>query len=579
MDYKTVYESWLDSPKIDGETKDEIISLLSDEEELRYRFSSSLRFGTAGLRAKMGAGTNLMNVYTVAHVTEGLSRLIKSLGPAAMARGVVIAYDSRINSALFAKRAAEVLAFSGIRVYLFDDVRPTPELSFGIRYLKCTAGINITASHNPKEYNGYKLYWDDGSQPTSETIERLGTILNDVDLLTDVPITSPPDGFIRMIGKEVDLAFLDAVQNESVYPAAVEKAADSLSVVYTPLFGAGASFVPEIMKRIGLHRIYTVSEQMVHDGNFPGLLKPNPEYPASFELGIKIAREVDSDLVIATDPDADRVGVMAKDKSGQFRTISGNQMGCLLLDFILTAMKEQNKLPSDAYAVKTIVTTDMAEVICRKFGVKIYNVLTGFKYISEVIRKHEEEGHGTFILGFEESYGYLKGLHSRDKDSVVASMLICEMAAYYAGLGMTLSDALDALYLKYGYFREDTSEIYKDGPGGKDEIAGMMENLRGHMPKELGGSPVVNVRDYLTGKSVDLLTGTEERTDLPTSNVLYFKTAAGNTVVARPSGTEPKIKFYVICRGTDSESAYRAVTTCKSSIEDFFSLKRGSLRK
>ena len=579
MDYTEVYEAWLHSPKIDAVTKDEIKSILGDEKKLEHRFGSYLKIGTAGLRAKMGAGTNRMNVYTVAHVTEGVARLIKSLGEAAMARGVVIAHDNRNNSSLFARRAAEVLAHSGIRVYLFDDVRPTPELSFAVRYLNCTAGINVTASHNPKEYNGYKLYGPDGAQPTEETVARVRAFVNEIDLLEDIPITDPNNGLIRRIGSEIDLAFLDAVLGEAVNPDVVKRAAESLSVVYTPLFGAGAKFVPEIMRRIGLNRIYTVEEQMIHNGDFPGLSKPNPEYPASFELGIKLAEKVNSDLIIATDPDADRVGVMVKAKDEVFKTISGNQMGCLLLYYILTAMKDRGKLPSDAYAVKTIVTTEMAEAICESFGVKLFNVLTGFKFISEIIREHEESGTGTFVLGFEESYGYLKGLHARDKDSIVTSMLICEMASYYHLRGMTLLDALDELFEKYGYYSEDTSEIYEDSVDGREKIAAMMETLRNNLPEKIGGSPVVNVRDYLAGTVRDIKTGNVTPTFLPSSNVMYFKTGAGNTVVVRPSGTEPKIKFYVLARGESRDSSAEAVTACKATLEDIFSLPRGSLKK
>ena len=579
MKYTEVYEAWLHSPKIDSKTKEEIRSFLDDDLKLRQCFGSYMKFGTAGLRAKMGAGTNMMNVYTVAHVTEGVARLIRSLGESAMAHGVVIAYDNRNNSSLFARRAAEVLAHAGIRVYLFDDVRPTPELSFAVRYLNCTAGINITASHNPKEYNGYKLYGSDGSQPTEETVSRVRSLVDEIDILEDVPITDPKNGLVLSIGSEIDLAFLDAVLGEVVNPDVVKRASESLSVVYTPLFGAGAKFVPEIMRRIGLDKIYTVDEQMEHDGDFPGLLKPNPEYPESFELGIRLAEKVNSDLIIATDPDADRVGVMVKGSDGAFHTISGNQMGSLLLHYILTALKDQNKLPSDAYAVKTIVSTDMAEEICESFGVKLFNVLTGFKFISEVIRAHEISGSGTFILGFEESYGYLKGLHARDKDSVVTSMLICEMAAYYHLRGMTLLDARKELYEKYGYFSEDTSEIYKDTVDGHEIIAAMMDTLRNNPPEMIGGSPVVSIRDYLSGSIRDLKTGNESPTGLPASNVMYFRTAAGNTIVARPSGTEPKIKFYVLARGENREASVKAVNDCKETLERFFSLERGSLKK
>ena len=579
MDHTECYSSWLDSPKVDNATKSEIRSMIGNDEELKFRFGSYIRFGTAGLRSKMGAGTNLINVYTVAHVTEGVAKLILSLGEETVRRGVIISYDNRNNSSLYARRSAEVLASSGIPVYLFDDVRPTPELSFGIRYLGCIAGINITASHNPKEYNGYKLYWEDGSQPTKDLVKAVRGHIETTDIFDDVPIGDPKNGLIKKIGKEVDLAFLESVMKEAVSPETVEKAADSFSVVYTPLFGAGAKFVPEILRRIGLRKIYPVEEQMIHDGDFPGLIKPNPEYPDAFRLGIELALNKGSDLIIATDPDADRVGVMAKDRSGDFRVITGNQMGCLLLDYILTELNDSSSLPADAYAVKTIVTTELAEKICNKYNVKIYNVLTGFKFIAEIIRDRELEGNRSFILGFEESYGYLKGLHARDKDSVVTSMLICEMAAHYHLKGMTLIDALNDLFSRYGSYSEDTSEIYMEGHNGKDKIDSMMDSLRNATPEKFCNDKVVAYRDYLTGKCKNLITGDETETGLPESNVLYYKTENGNTVVIRPSGTEPKIKFYVMCSADSIDSADNAVKGYKATIEQLLGLEAGSLKK
>ena len=576
MNYIQKYNEWLDSPFIDEESKKELRAIEKDEDEIKFRFSTVLEFGTGGMRSKMGAGTNMMNVYTVGQVTEGLARLIDSLGQDEKDHGVLIGHDSRNNSSLFARRAANVLSSHGIRVFLFDDVRPTPELSFGIRYLGCTAGINITASHNPKEYNGYKLYWDDGSQPTSKLAAKISEYVDSVDVLSGVPTDDKCDErYIKSLGKEIDHAFFDSVLGEAVNPEIVRKAADDLKIVYTPLFGAGAKFVPEILKKIGLKHLITVDEQMIHDGNFPGLSKPNPEYPASFELGIKLAKKVGSDLIIATDPDADRVGVMARDKNGDFRAVTGNQMGSLLLDYILSSLKEQNRLPENAYAIKTIVTSEMATEICRRFGVKLYNVLTGFKFIAEIIRQHEEAGKGTFILGYEESYGYLKGLHARDKDSIVASMLICEMAAYYSLKNMTLIDAIESLYKKYGYYTEQSAEIYKEGVDGKREIAEMMDNLRKNPPSELGGNQVINVRDYLSQTSLDVRNGKITETGLPKSNVMYFKNDSNDIVVVRPSGTEPKIKFYIMAYGDTETESIENAAACKQSLEKLLGLGPG----
>ncbi len=578
--YMTNYELWLASPTIDEASKAELRAIAGNEDEIKMRFSGYMEFGTGGLRAKMGAGTNMMNTYTVAHATEGVARLIDTLGDEAKARGVIIGRDSRNNSDVFARRSAEVLSAHGIKVYLYDGIRPTPELSFGVRHLGCIAGINVTASHNPSAYNGYKLYWEDGSQPTKDNADKVSAFIAGADILTDVP--SPADAkeeLINIVGPELDEVFLKCVAGESVYPDVVAKAADDLQIVYTPLFGAGAKHVPEILRRVGFKHIHTVNEQMEPNGDFPGLDKPNPEYPASFALGIELAEKVKSDLIVATDPDADRVGVMARDKSGTFRCITGNQMGSLLLDYIFTALKEQDKLPADAYAVKTIVTSEMASAICKSFGVELHNVLTGFKFIAEVIRTHEEKGTGTFLLGYEESYGYMKGLYARDKDSVVASLLICEMAAYYSLRDMTLIDAMDSLYAKYGYFTEDSAEIYKEGVDGKEQIAGMMNTLRGAVPEEIGGERVVNVRDYDAETILDTVTGKVTSTGLPKSNVIYFQTESGNVVVARPSGTEPKIKFYILAVGKDEADSKGNAAACKASLEKMLGLNPGELRK
>lgn len=578
--YMERYQAWLASDHVDADTKAELQSLAGNTEEIAFRFSSYMEFGTGGLRSKMGAGTGMMNNYTVAQATEGVARMIDSMGDKTKARGVVIGYDSRHHSADFARRCAEVLTAHGIRVYLFDTLRPTPCLSYGVRHFGAIAGINITASHNPSQYNGYKLYWEDGAQPTAQMADKVSELILSADILNDVPTPDKANwDLVTMVGADFDESYLASLLQEQVYPGLVAKAAEQLKIVYTPLFGAGAKLVPEIMKRIGAKYVYPVEAQMAPDGSFPGLAKPNPEYPASFALGIELAEQVKSDLIIATDPDADRVGVMARDKNGVFQCINGNQMGSLLLDYIFNALEEQGTMPKDGYCVKTIVTSEMATAICKAHGVKLYNVLTGFKFIAEVIREHEEAGEGTYLLGYEESYGYLKGGHARDKDSVVASMLICEMAAYYSLKGMTLIDALNGLYEKYGYYSENAAEIYMEGLDGKAAIAGMMDGLRQTMPTELGGSAVVNFRDYKAETSLDVRTGKVEPTGLPKSNVLYYAMENGCVVVARPSGTEPKIKFYILACGKNAEEAAANTAACTASLEEKLGLEKGSLKK
>ena len=438
MNYQVVYEKWLASDALSEAEKEELRSIETNEDEKKIRFCGSLSFGTAGLRGVMKVGLNAMNRHTVAHATQGLAALILQEGRSA--DGVAIAYDSRNNSELFAKTSACVLAANGITAYLFDALRPTPELSFALRELKCVAGINVTASHNPKQYNGYKVYWEDGAQLPPEHAATVSSEINKLDVFSDIRTmdydTALAEGKIVLIGSEIDEKYLQAVQAQTVNPSAVKDVADSLKIVYSPLHGTGHILVPEIMRRIGLKHLYTVDEQMVIDGNFPTVAKPNPEYPEVFELGIALANRVGSDLIVATDPDADRVGVMTRTKDGSFRTITGNQMGALLLDYIITAYKETNTMPDEPYAVKSIVSSEMATRICRANGVQMFNVLTGFKFIGEVIKNHEIAGHGSFLFGFEESYGYLKGTHARDKDAVVASMLICEMTAYYRAKGI-----------------------------------------------------------------------------------------------------------------------------------------------
>ena len=555
MNHIEIYEKWLNSSALSTEEKEELLSIKGNPTEIELRFSRSLSFGTAGLRGTMKTGLNAMNRHTVAHATQGLAVLILQEGRAK--DGVAIAYDSRLNSELFAKTAARVLAANGIVSYLFDALRPTPELSFALRELGCVAGINITASHNPREYNGYKAYWEDGAQLPPEHADTVSAVIDTLDIFDDVKLadfdSALASGMIRMIGAEMDEKYLENVKAQAVNPDAVARVADELKIVYTPLHGTGHKLVPEIMRRIGLKHLYTVDEQMVIDGNFPTVKKPNPEYSDVFELGISLANRVGSDLVVATDPDADRVGVMTRTTDGSFVTITGNQMGALLVDYIITAYQETDTMPQNPYVVKSIVTSELSAKICRENNVKMHNVLTGFKFIGEVIKNYEKTKDGSFLFGFEESYGYLKGTYARDKDAVVASMLICEMTAYYKAKGMTLSDALHALWKKYGYCFETNVEIYMEGLDGPARMDALMSRLRNDPPKSFGGVDVALIGDYKTGLFTE--NGKTYPTGLPASNVLYYRLVNGDVIVARPSGTEPKIKYYYMLEARDQADA------------------------
>lgn len=560
-EYRERYEKWLSSPFTDEGTKAELRALSGNEDEIKMRFMDNLRFGTGGLRGIMAAGSNCMNVYTVAYATQGLADLINQ--KKAAARGVAIAYDSRNNSEKFSRVAAEVLAANGVKVYIFDGIRPTPELSFALRHLGCVAGVNVTASHNPKQYNGYKAYWDDGAQLSPEHADAVCDYISTLDIFTDVKRTdfdgAVSSGMIKIIGKEVDEAYLSAVLAEAVDPEVAKKASASLNIVYTPLHGAGYKLVPEVLSRLGLKNIYTVPEQMVISGDFPTVEKPNPELENVFPLGIALAEKVHSDLVIATDPDSDRVGVMSRDKNGVFRRITGNQMGALLLDYIISAYKRRGTLPGDAYAVKTIVSTELFAQICRKNGVRLYNVLTGFKFIGEVIKNCEAEGRGTYIFGFEESYGYLKGTYARDKDAVCGAMLIGEMTAYYKLKGMTLCDALDDLFARYGFYMEGCRDVYMEGLGGMARRARITENLRKNPPAEFAGKKIISIGDYEKGTITDTVTGKSEPTNLPCSDVLRYELENGDIAVIRPSGTEPKIKMYFLAHAEDRKGLEETV--------------------
>lgn len=557
MNFIDEYKRWLSSPELSADEREELLSIINDITEQEFRFYSLMNFGTAGLRSTMGVGLSLMNRFTVAHTTRGLAKLVKSCD--GNERGVVIAYDSRNNSAEFAKITASVLAGENIKVYIFDGIRPTPELSYAVRRLNTIAGVNITASHNPKEYNGYKAYWEDGAQIGPDQAAVVSAARNEFDVLDTSGIVdfdkAVEDGLITVLGDDFDRHYLDAVIDTAINTKAVMEASDDLRVVYTPLHGAGYKMVPEVFRRIGLKHLYTVDAQMIPDGNFPTVAKPNPEYPAVFKLGIDIANNVGSDIIIATDPDSDRVGVMTRGRDGEFIAITGNQMGALLLDYVIKAKRQQQRINSDSYCVKSLVSTDMAYKIATSNGVKIHDVLTGFKFIGEVIKNYEKAGNSDgFLIGFEESYGYLLGSYARDKDAVEASMLILEMTAFYKKKGMTLSDALIQLYEEYGFYAERTIDIYMEGLDGIEKRKRVMQNLRDNTPGSVGGVKISSMLDYKTGVITDLVSGAVKNVDLPKSDVVYLTLQNDDKIVVRPSGTEPKIKIYILAHGDDSVS-------------------------
>ena len=552
--YDIEYKRWLASAALDDSERAELLSIENDEGLKELRFSAPMDFGTAGLRSTMYMGLGCMNRFTVRQATRGIAELVLQEGGAE--RGVVIAYDSRNNSKSFAKNAAETLAGRGIKCYIFTDVRPTPELSFAVLELSCIAGINITASHNPKEYNGYKAYWSDGAQISPEQAKTVKEAIEGFDPL-DFGGVMPYDegvkcGLIVELSEDFDEKYLAAVLDTMRDKSLISSVADSLKVVYTPLHGAGYRLVPEAFRRAGLTHLYTVDAQMTPDGDFPTVKKPNPEHREAFALGIDIANSVGSDLVIATDPDSDRVGAAARDRTGEFKTITGNQMGALLLDYVIRAERGAGRLSPTSYAVKSIVSTEMANKICRDNGVTLHEVLTGFKFIGEIVNSYEAKGQGdSFLLGFEESYGYLLGTYTRDKDAVEASLIILEMTAYYKKHNMTLIDALSALYEKYGYFTERTVDIYMEGTTGIERRKRVMSALRNNPPKEIGGAGVAVIRDYLTGIELDTESRAVTHIDQKKSDVLYYTLDTGDKIIVRPSGTEPKIKIYVLASGKD----------------------------
>ena len=557
-DYKSIYEEWLANPYFDEATKEELRSIKEDENEMKERFYQDLEFGTAGLRGVIGAGINRMNIYVVRRATQGLANYIIKQGGAD--KGVAIAYDSRHMSPEFAEEAALTLAANGIKAYKFESLRPTPELSFAVRELGCIAGINITASHSPPEYNGYKVYWEDGAQftpPHDKGVTAEVLAITDLSTVKTTDVESAKAaGKYEIIGEAIDDKYIAQVKAQVVNQDAIDKMQDSIQIVYTPLHGTGNIPARRALAEIGFTHVYVVPEQELPDGDFPTVSYPNPEAEEAFELGLALAKEKDADLVLATDPDADRLGVYVKDtKSGQYIPLTGNMSGSLLCEYVLSQKKERGAIPADGQVVKSIVTTNLVDAVAKSYGCELIEVLTGFKYIGQQILKEENTGYGTYLFGLEESYGCLIGTYARDKDAISATVALCEAAAYYKMKGMTLWDAMIAIYEKYGYYKDAVKSIGLKGIEGQAKIQAIMDTLRNNTPTEVGGYRTVSARDYKLDTIKDMENGEVKPTGLPESNVLYYDLTDDAWLCVRPSGTEPKIKFYYGIKGTSLADA------------------------
>ena len=563
MSYQEQYERWLHSPALSQPEKDELAALSHNAGEIEDRFFSLLQFGTAGLRGVMGVGLRRMNVHVIRHATQAFANVILAEGKAFAAQGVAICYDCRVHSQEFAQAAAGVMAANGIPVRLFEAMRPTPELSFAVREYGCAAGLNVTASHNPPEYNGYKVYWSDGAQLPPQHAAAIAAQMEQLDVFDDIQSlayeTALNKGLITLMGKETDDKFLAHVLAQINDKASVAKVADTFTMVYTPFHGTGYQQIPYVLGELGIRHLHCVPEQMVIDGTFPTVKSPNPETPESFALALDLAKKVNADLILGSDPDADRVAIQVKDKTGQYVQISGNQTGVLLLDYLIGAKKRAGTLPADAVALKSLVTTDMARVVAEANGVKSYNTFTGFKFMAEKKNQLEAVGQGHVIFSYEESIGYMIGDYVRDKDAVTASLLLTEMTAWYAAQGMTLLDALDALYAKYGYYGEKTLNLVMPGLEGMALMANLMAKLRQTPPAEIAGTTVLRQKDYQDGTERDTASGAVSPMALVGSNVLAYDLADETTIVVRPSGTEPKIKVYVLAKGKDSTDSQEKV--------------------
>ncbi len=550
VNYKDSYNRWLQSPAVDENTKAELLAIANNEKEIEERFYRDLEFGTAGMRGILGAGTNKMNIYMVRKASQGVATHISNLGEDAARAGILIGYDTRNFSREFAQESAKVFAANGIKAYLFDTVHSVPEVSFGIRTLGCAAGVMITASHNPKEYNGYKVYGPDGGQLPPDAAKAVISAIDSFDIFDDIKITTIEDakekGLLEIVGPELNEQFLDTIEKLQINPGAAQKVKDNFNIIYTPFHGTGSRPVQAILKRIGFDNLLVVKEQDTEDGNFPTVKSPNPEDKEGFTLAIEMAKAHNVDLIIGTDPDCDRVGIVVRDANGVYQTLTGNQTGALLCEYILEAMKANGTLPKNGVIIKTIVTTELATAIANAYGIEIMNVLTGFKYIGEKMTEFAKTGSHTYLLGFEESYGYLAGTHARDKDGVVASMLIAEMAAYYKDKGLSLYEAMQNIYKKYGYYAEKTVSFTMPGKDGMEKMSELLKKVRNNPPSVIADMNVISMWDYQSQIITNADGSTDKITGLPTSDVMKFNLEDKKTsFIIRPSGTEPKIKFYL----------------------------------
>ena len=556
LDYKKEYERWLASDALNADEKAELQAIAGDEKEIESRFYGPLEFGTAGLRGTMKVGLHQMNVHVIRWATQGFADVIAAEGDEAKKKGVAICMDCRVNSMAFARAAAEVCAANGIRVRIFESLRPTPELSFAVRYYGCQAGINVTASHNPKEYNGYKVYWADGAQLPPQHAAAIAAQLEKIDIFTGVKRMDFDEalkaGLITLLGEETDKMFMTNVMAMVNDRSSVAQVANTFKVVYTPFHGCGWKLVPEALRGLGVKNLYCVEQQMALDGTFPTVVSPNPENPEGFYLAIELADKVGADFILGTDPDSDRVGIMVRGADGKFIPVTGNQTGVLLLDYLIGAMRRAGKMPEKPYFLKTIVTTEMARKVAESNGVTCCDTFTGFKFMAEKKNALEAAGEGHVIMSYEESYGYMLGDYVRDKDAVTASLLITEMAAWYAAQGMTLYDAIQALYKKYGWYGEKTHNLVMPGLDGLEKMAALMKSLRSAPPVAIAGVDVAVRKDYQDGSAVDCATGKVSKMELSGSNVLRFELTDGTTILVRPSGTEPKIKVYILTKGADA---------------------------
>ncbi len=559
MDFMKEYEKWLASPALSAAEKAELEAIKDDPKEIEGRFYGPLEFGTAGLRGTMYVGLHNMNIHVIRWATQGFADVICAEGEEGKKRGVAICMDCRNHSMEFARAAAEVCAANGIHVRIFEALRPTPELSFAVREYRCQAGINVTASHNPKEYNGYKVYWQDGAQLPPHHADAIAKRLSEIDIFNDIKRMDYDEavkaGLIEVLGAETDEKFLANVMAQVNDKATVEKVADRFKMVYTPFHGTGHKLIPEALGRLGVKHLLCVPEQMVIDGDFPTVVSPNPENPEGFYLAVDLAKKEGADFILGSDPDADRVGIMVRTRDGEFKVITGNQTGVLLLDYLIGAKKRAGTLPKKAVALKTIVTTEMARKVAEVNGLQCFDTFTGFKFLAEKKDKLESTGEGTVIFSYEESYGYMLGSYVRDKDAVTAALMLTEMAAWYAAQGKTLADALEGLYEKYGYYAEHTYNLVMPGLDGLRDMANLMKSLRENPPAELSGVKVLQFKDYADGSVTDCASGAQTRMELSGSNVLRFEMADGTSVIVRPSGTEPKIKIYILAQGKDAADA------------------------